>query len=108
MLAELKEKEYNQVLEKLPDYAGIHVTEGPDPWAHAISYLVISIDAVPDLQLIGMHIFPPRSKRTIDSGKELGEFASLIADQESVPTTFRCCSRSATIQLHSKPMYGKD
>lgn len=100
VLAELKEKEYNQVLEKLPDYAGVHVTEGPDPWAHAISYLavrslgpvrsgvtrfddvsaalVISIDAVPDLQLIGMHIFPPRSKRTIDlrdlALQNLGEY----------------------------------
>ncbi len=87
-LAELRESQFAELRSQLPEYSGNIVPGGPDPWVHAISYLsltelgevseevvrfdnmspglVVTSEALPDLQLQALHIFPPRSKRTVD------------------------------------------
>lgn len=87
-LAELREPQFAELRAQLPEYSGNLIPGGPDPWVHAISYLsltelgdsseavvrfdnmspglVVTNENFPDLQLQALHIFPPRSKRTVD------------------------------------------
>ncbi|MDA1079433.1 MAG: endonuclease/exonuclease/phosphatase family protein [bacterium] len=105
--AELKEAQFAEVREQLPAYSGNLIPGGPDPWAHAVSYLslaelgeveeevvrfdnlspglVVTNKSLPDLQMQALHIFPPRSDRTINLRDiALANIAKYASKQENL------------------------
>ena len=86
-LAELGAGQFAELRELVPEYSGLLTEGGRDPWAHPVSYLaptsvgeigktVLYFDTLspaievvapkyPDLRLLAVHIFPPRSARTV-------------------------------------------
>jgi len=101
ILAETKSVQYLELVGLIPEYNGEHFIGGPDPWAHDISYfakddfgamaaqtvkfdsetlsLILTSQRYPNLQILGMHPYPPIKKRTYEKQNIAFAGAALFA-----------------------------